>query len=140
MSLKRFCRKELVTLKPDDTARLAAQRMAEQHVGAVVVVNAESRPIGVLTDRDLTCSVMAAGKDPARTAVREVMTSNPEVIEEHELIDAALLRMRERGARRLPIVDGTGMAVGIVTLDDLLVLLTAELGQTAQVIRQNRGP
>lgn len=140
MTLRRFCRKELVSLKPDDTALQAAERMAEQHVGAVVVVNAENRPIGVLTDRDLTCRVMAARKDPARTLVREVMTSGVEVIDEGELVDAALVQMRERGTRRLPIVDGTGAAVGIVTLDDLLVLLTAELGQTAQVIRQNRGP
>jgi CBS domain-containing protein len=140
MSLERFCRKNLICLKPDDPVRLAAELMAEHHVGAVVVVNDEGRPLGVVTDRDLTCRIIAQRKDPARTLAREVMSASAAVIQRSALLEDALVQMRQSGTRRLPIVDGTGAAVGIVTLDDLLVLLIAELGQTTAVIRQNKGP
>jgi CBS domain-containing protein len=140
MSLERFCRKDLVTIKPEDPVQLAADLMTERHVGSVVVVNVEGRPLGMLTDRDLVCRVMAMRKDPARTLVRDVMSSSAAVIRKDELIDEALIQMRQLGARRLPIVDGAGAAVGMVSLDDLVVMLSTELGQTAAVIRSNRGP
>lgn len=140
MSLDRFCRKELVTIKPEEPVQWAAELMTERHVGSVVVVNSEGRPIGILTDRDVVCRVVAPRKDPKRTLVREVMSASAATIRNTELIDDALVQMRELGARRLPVVDDTGSTVGMVTLDDLVVLLSAELGQTAAVIRQNRGP
>lgn len=140
MSLERFCRKDLITMKPDDPVQWAAERMAQNHVGCVVVVNLEGRPVGILTDRDIVCRVVAQRKDPARTLVREAMSAGAGVIRDTELIDEALVQMRQLGARRLPVVNDAGTAVGMVTLDDLVVLLSAELGQTAQVIRSNRGP
>ncbi|WP_164000272.1 CBS domain-containing protein [Pyxidicoccus caerfyrddinensis] len=44
------------------------------------------------------------------------------------------------GVRRLPIVDGQGRVAGLVSLDDVLVLLSAELGQTSAAVRENQGP
>ncbi len=140
MSLERFCRKPLVTVRPQQSVKDAATQMREKHVGAVLVVDAQSRPEGMLTDRDLVCRVVAAGLDPARTPVGEVMSVGPAVIRSSQLIDEAAVQMRELGVRRLPVVDDDGHAVGLVSLDDLVVMLSAELGQTAGVIRTNRGP
>lgn len=140
MSLERFCRKDLVTIRPEDPVQWAAELMAERHVGSVVVVSTEGRPLGMLTDRDLVCRVMAKKLDPARVLVREVMTSGVNTIRNDETIDEALLQMRKLGTRRLPIVDAENATVGLLSLDDLVVLLSAELGQTAAVIRANKGP
>jgi CBS domain-containing protein len=140
MSLDRFCRRPLTTVGPEDLVQRAAEVMREQHVGSVVVADADERPIGVLTDRDVVCRVVGLKLDPARTRVQQVMSEGVGVARKSELVDEVLFRMRQLGVRRLPIVDAAGKAVGIVTLDDLMVLLTAELGQTAAVIRSNRGP
>ena len=141
MSLERFCRKSLIDVRPDQTVLEAAQRMRSGHVGSVFVTDDEGgRPVGVLTDRDIVVRVVGPGLDPATTAVGSVMTPSPVTLRADETIDTALFRMRERGVRRLPIVDERGRLAGTVSLDDLLVLLSAELGQTAAVVRDNRGP
>ena len=118
----------------------AAIAMNDKHVGSVVVVDPEGRPTGILTDRDITCRVVAPGRDPGRTAVSDVMSKGAGVARSTDLIEEAAFKMRQLGVRRLPVVDAGGRAVGMVTLDDLIVLLTSELGQTAAVIRSNRGP
>lgn len=141
MSLERFCRKPLIDVRPDHTALDAAQRMKSGHVGAVVVTDEEGgRPVGVLTDRDIVCRVVGAGLDPATTAVKQVMSSAPIVARVSDNIDDAVVQMRRAGVRRLPIVDEQGRLAGAVTLDDLVVLLSAELGQAAAAVRANRGP
>jgi len=139
MSLERFCRKQLVTLRPEEPLQKAAELMRERHVGSVIVVDGEGRPLGLVTDRDLVCRAMAMRLDPA-TAVKQVMSAGLAVAKKTALIDEVALHMRQAGVRRMPIVDEHGRAAGMVTLDDLLVMLTGELVQTATVIRSNRGP
>jgi CBS domain-containing protein len=139
MTIERFCRKQLVTLRPDEPIQRAAELMRERHVGSVIVVDGAGRPLGLVTDRDLVCRAMAARLDPV-TAVKQVMSTGLAVAKHTALIDEVALHMRQAGVRRMPIVDAEGRAVGIVTLDDLFVMLTGELVQTATVIRSNRGP
>lgn len=140
MSIERFCRKSLVRASPDDTVAQATRLMLEHHVGAVVVVDAAGRPEGILTDRDVACRVVAEGRDPAATAVWSVMTAKPATVRRSGTIDEASMLMRERGVRRLPIVDDEGKFCGLVSLDDLSVLLSAEMSQLVGAVRANQGP
>lgn len=140
MSLERFCRRPPVTLPVNQSVQQAATEMNEKHVGSVIVVGPEGRPVGILTDRDVTCRVVAAGLNPKDTPVQKVMSTADGHLPVSALIDEASYKMRQLGVRRLPIVDAAGKAIGIVTLDDLMVLLTAELSHTAMAIRSNRGP
>lgn len=140
MSLERFCRKGVVTAPLDEPVVQVAQRMRDLHVGAVVVVDEDGRPKGMVTDRDLVCRVLAEGRSLPSLRVREVMTADVEVLRASESIDGAVAKMREGGLRRLPIVDAQGQLAGMVSLDDLLVLLSAELGTAAGAVRENRGP
>ncbi len=140
MSLERFCRRPIVTAKPEDSIQYACEVMREKHVGSLVVVSPDQHPVGLLTDRDVVCRVIAAKLDPGRTSVSQVMSALPGTARRSDLIDEVLFRMRQLGVRRLPIVGAEGRVEGMVTLDDLLVLLTGELSQTAAVIRSNRGP
>ncbi|MBI3181078.1 MAG: CBS domain-containing protein [Myxococcales bacterium] len=140
MSLERFCRKPVATVLPSQTVLEAAQRMQQAHVGAVVVVDEANKPIGILTDRDIVCRVVAERRDPLGTPIRAVMSAPVAIARAEDLIEEAAFTMRQKGVRRLPIVSADGKAVGVVALDDLVVLLAAELGQAAAAVRMNRGP
>ncbi len=77
------------------------------------------RLIGVVTDRDVACRVVAAGRDPVTTIAREVMTAGPATIGPERCITAAIRLMESAQVRRLPVVDDEVRVVGIVSMTDL---------------------
>src|SRR5580700_10237177 len=91
----------------DETAVDIARRMREFRVGCVVVIRG-TRSIGIVTDRDLALRVVAEGLDPTTTRVSAIMTYDAATISNDATIEGAARQMRERGIRRLPIVDGEG--------------------------------
>jgi CBS domain-containing protein len=106
----------VVTAPPERSVREIAEMMRERNVGSVVLIE-EQRPVGFLTDRDLTVSVLADGRDlgdhAADHASTPVITANAEM----QVEEAAELMVRH-GVRRLVIVDGERL-IGILTLDDI---------------------
>jgi CBS domain-containing protein len=138
MSLERFTRRELVTITPDRSTQEVASLMRERHVGAVVVVE-DGRPIGIVTDRDLVVRVLADGWTSA-APVRSVMTADVIVAHVDEALDQAFFKMRQHGIRRLPIVASDGTLLGVVAVDDLLVLLGGEVSSIVETVIDNRGP
>lgn len=140
MSLARFCRKTVAVIQPTQSVAEAAEKMRDQHVGALVVVQEDLRPVGMLTDRDIVTRVVAGRKDATKLSASDVMSREPAVAHVDDSLDQALFAFKKQGVRRLPIVDGQGRVVGLVSLDDVLVLLSAELDQTAAAVRENQGP
>lgn len=136
MSITSICQRNVDTARPDETVRSAAQRMATRTVGTLVVVDDHQRPIGMLTDRDLALRVIAAGADPQDTCVRDVMTGHVESICEDASIEDALMAMRTGAVRRLPLVDTKGHLVGIVSLEDVLGLLSREMAEVGTFLRR----
>jgi len=139
MSLERFCREPVVTIQPTQSVRDAARLMRDRHVGAVLVVDGD-RPIGIVTDRDIVMRAIIEGRDPNTTPVRDVMSGSLTVVGSDQKIDDAVVAIRTAGIRRLPIVNAAGKAIGIVTLDDLVVLMAGELNLVAGAVQQNVGP
>ena len=139
MSLERFCREPVVTIQPKQSVRDAALMMRDRHVGAVLVVD-DDRPVGIVTDRDIVMRAIIEGRDPNTTAVRDVMSGSLTVVGSDQKIDDAIIAIRTAGVRRLPIVNAAGKAIGIVTLDDLVVLMAGELNLVAGAVQQNLGP
>ena len=68
------------------------------------------------------------------------MSRSLTVVREGDKIDDAIIAIRTSGVRRLPIVNAAGRPIGIVTLDDLVVLLAGELSMAAGAVQSNRGP
>jgi len=135
MSLERICTKTVVTISPDATVLEAAKLMHSKHVGCLVVLK-DSRPIGILTDRDIVLKTIATGEKPEVALVRTAMTATPTAVNvNYDLLDAVRL-MRERGVRRLPIVNEHRHLLGIVTLDDLLMTFSAEVGELAGAVHK----
>lgn len=135
MALGRICTREVDLAEPGDSVWQAAERMRQRTVGSLLILNVRRQPEGILTDRDLVVRVLAAGKDPQTTTVGEVMTRRLKTIREDASIEVALSEMREGCFRRLPVVDRLGELVGLVTLDDLLLLLTEEMTQIGAVLQ-----
>jgi CBS domain-containing protein len=104
-----------------DSAQKVAGMLCKQDVGSIpVVTDHESRKlIGMITDRDLCCSVIADGLDPKTTPIEKFISLNPVACREGENLDNCELLMQEYQVRRIPIVDGEGCVIGIVSQADL---------------------
>jgi CBS domain-containing protein len=133
------CSKPVVTVSPESTIHEAAHRMWTKKVGALVAVNEAGVPVGILTDRDIAVKVVAQGKDPAKVQVGSIVRRNPTVIREEEGILDATRTLSRRGVRRLPVVGRDGKLVGIVSVDDLLMLLGSELHHIASALASELG-
>ncbi|HUM16322.1 MAG TPA: CBS domain-containing protein [Candidatus Nitrosotalea sp.] len=128
--LGKICTKPVVTASTQMTVDEAARAMRSRNVGALVVVNA-GRPVGMLTDRDIAVEVVARGMDPDSTRVGDVMRKKPMTIREDLGIFDAAKAFARTGVRRLPVVSKSGVLVGVIAVDDLIVLLGNELGHLA---------
>jgi CBS domain-containing protein len=106
---------------PSDSAQRAARTMCDNNVGSIpIVLDEESRKlVGVITDRDLCCSVVAEGLDPESVTVEKFMTLNPVTCREGEDIESCERLMQEHQIRRMPIVDAQERVIGIVAQADL---------------------
>jgi CBS domain-containing protein len=133
MSVKRVCIKDVLTVAEDTDVLELARLMGDEHVGCVVVVR-DRRPVGILTDRDVVLKVVAAGSNPADVQARDIMSRDLVTAGvDDDPLDVTRI-MRDKGLRRVPVVDTQGMLAGIVTLDDLFLLLASEIWNLAGAV------
>jgi CBS domain-containing protein len=142
MLLKEFCTPEVACCGPATTVQTAAMLMRQRHTGDIVVVDDAEQdkiPIGVLTDRDIVIEVLAKDLDPSVTTVRSVLRTPVVIAHENENVSEALERMRVHGVRRLPVVTSSGQLAGIVTLDDILQRISADIAALVDVVSREQG-
>jgi CBS domain-containing protein len=130
-----FCRREPCTATAGESIREAAKRMDARGVGCLVVVDAEGKPVGMLTDRDLVMRGLRRRRDPDSTTVGELMHDDVTRVREAAPLEVAIRRMRSDAVRRIPVVDDVGRLVGILAADDVLQLAASELAGVAEAIR-----
>lgn len=111
-------RKNLLVLGPECSVGEAARAMQRAGVGAVMVVEGD-RLVGLFTERDALCRVVARGRDADCTSLSEVMTRSPQTVSPERPFGYALHMMYEGGYRHLPVLDH-GRPVGIVSARDML--------------------
>ena len=141
MQIGKICKRKVVCCGLDATALEAAQIMRTEHVGDVVVVDdrdGRRRPVGILTDRDLIVQIIAKAVDPHTVRASDVMGGELIVANEHEDIYETIQRMRWKGVRRVPVVNGDGELIGIATVDDLAELLTEALADVSRISNRQR--
>jgi len=134
MTCGKLCIREVDLAEPHESVQVAARRMHSRKVGTLVVVDGANRPVGLLTDRDLAVRVLAEGLDPVQTTVREAMSPSPTAVSEETTIEEALRIMRRGPFRRLPVVNSAGKLVGLLSLDDILDLLSEEFADIGQIL------
>jgi CBS domain-containing protein len=135
MTVNDICTRPAVTAHPDDTIAEAARRMRDEHVGDLVVADTQTRPIGLLTDRDIVVSAVAQSPDRLESLlVGDLMSRDVVTIPTNETLESALRTMRTRGIRRLPVVAADGRLEGIVAFDDILERLSADMGDLVRLV------
>ncbi|MFN5745645.1 MAG: CBS domain-containing protein [Methylococcaceae bacterium] len=141
MSIGQICTRDTVIIRHTESVLTAARLMREHHVGSVVVVTqtaSGAKPVGILTDRDLTIEIMATGLDPALVTAGDVVRTDLLTGHEDDGIWDTLQRMQAAGIRRLPVVNAGSALIGLLSMDDLLELLAGELGDMVKLIRHER--
>lgn len=142
MKARDFCSRNVVTAEPGASLREASLAMRNAHVGALVVVERQqgvARPVGILTDRDIVVAVIAVpGVRPESICVCDAMSTRLAVAREDDGLFEAVATMRDRAVRRLPVISADGGLLGIVTLDDLLGVISTELANLAEALRWSR--
>jgi CBS domain-containing protein len=123
---------------PEASLQEVARMMADCDCGEIPVVDAQRRPVGVVTDRDICLRAVAKGQDPTRMAAREVMSSPVYTVKTDDDVQAICAQMEEHQVRRVPVVDAQGALCGIVAQADL----ARELGGKAagRVVRDISQP
>ena len=134
MRIGQLANKRVVALRPNDTVAMAARVMRDRGVGCVLIQDGQRRLLGILTDRDIVVSVLAPGLDPRTTRLESVMVKKVITTGKGEILLRAARRMADGRIRRLPVVDQKGRAIGLVSVDDLLVLLITELSNVVAAI------
>ncbi|CAM3413523.1 CBS domain-containing protein [Stackebrandtia soli] len=96
----------------------AAQVMRDRHIGDVLVVD-DDRLIGIVTDRDIVVRGVASDDGTDAMRLEELATATPVHVSMSDDSDMVVTMMRERGIRRVPVCDGDGRPIGVVSLGDL---------------------
>jgi CBS domain-containing protein len=137
MSAGEYCNRDVVVAKKTLTAREAAKLMREQHVGTLVVIEPGDKgvqPVGMLTDRDLVVELVAAEVDSETITVGDIMSTDITTTPEDTKLMDAIELMKNKGIRRLPVVDATGSLAGILTVDDVIDLIAEQLSDLSKLI------
>jgi CBS domain-containing protein len=137
MALKTVCNREVLIIAKDDTILEAAALMRKYHAGDVIIVeerNGLRYPIGIVTDRDIVIELIAKGIAFDSVAVGDLMCGDLVLAQEDDDLFDAIQMMRQKGVRRLPVVDKSGALIGIITVDDLIELIAEQLQAVASLI------
>lgn len=133
MSVEEHMRRDPVTVDSSASVRDAAKLMEARNTGCVVTLDADGKPDGVLTDRDIALRVLRRGLDPDETSIESVMESDLVTLTQRATLTNAMRRMRAYGVRRLPVVDSDGALLGIFDWNDAVRVLSSELHHAARV-------
>ena len=125
-----------VVIGPEDAIVQGLQRMHGQGVGSVVVVDAEDRPLGILTRHDLLDRLVLSepALDLRRTPMRAVMSAPVRTLDVHDRVHDAVLAMSRHGIRHVPLTR-QGRLVGVVSERDLFSLQRQSLGSLGSALR-----
>ena len=141
MLLQKIATRNAVTVSANATIEEAAKVMREYHVGDLVVVKKEgdrTRPIGIITDRDIVVSTTAFGVAPWDASVADTMVSPFVTARVTDHIDHVLNLMKEHGIKRVPLVNEEGDLTGIISADDITTFLSSELSDVTKIIPRQR--
>jgi CBS domain-containing protein len=123
----------VVSCAPSTTVRDAAALMNERGVGGLLVVDEMKQLLGVFTERDILRRVIVAGKDPDRTPVSEVQTSEVVTCLPETSLEECSAIMTNRRIRHLPVSD-ENTVYGVVTIGDILAFRVSEQESTIQYL------
>ena len=136
MTVGKFCSRKVIIAEKDSSIADIARLMRKHHVGDVVIVNTDgnqTKPVGILTDRDIVIELIACDVPLDTVTAGDVMSFELVTAREEDSIWDTLQIMRAKGVRRVPVTNNAGQLEGILSVDDLLELFADELNLLAKV-------
>lgn len=137
---------DVAVVRPRDSIRHAAQRMDALNIGSLPVCDGK-RLVGMITDRDITVRVTAAGLDPAGTEVSAAMSQDVRWCWVDDDVEEVSELMGEAQVRRIPVINAEKRLVGMVSLGDLSTQRAPGTTETLEEVstpsapdRSGRGP
>jgi len=139
MNVGNICNRKVIFADVGINLLDASKLMREHHVGSIIVTQRETggdRPLGIITDRDLVVEVMAEEIEPQNVTLKDAMTRHPLIAYESDDCYEVLERMREKGVRRIPVVNSEGFLVGVLAIDDILRMMFHEMGNLVSLVKK----
>jgi CBS domain-containing protein len=120
----------IFSVGPDDPVLEAIQLMADQSVGALLVMKGDEL-VGIVSERDYARKVILRGRSSAETPVWQIMSSPVITVSLADTVQECMERMTSRRLRHLPVVEG-GRVLGMVSIGDLVKAVMEEQQQTIE--------
>ncbi len=133
MPIHDLCFQDPVSVSSDASLLAAAKKMKKNHVGAVVVVDALGRAVGMLTDRDIVVGAVAS-EFSMNSRVGDFMSVDLLTVPQESGVADVIQKMTEREVRRVVVVDKKNIPCGMVSTDNLLELLGDELNSLGRMM------
>jgi CBS domain-containing protein len=125
---------------PATTLDQVARMMVQNNCGEIPVVDVNDRPIGVVTDRDIVCRVVADGKNPGAHIVESCMSRPVVTVKPDDPLEHVVATMEEHQIRRVPVIDERGCCAGIVSQADIArAEPLSEIGELVRKVSQQTG-
>lgn len=126
--------RDVVTIEPGASLADAAKLLAERRIGAVLVLGADRRLVGIISERDIVRALAAHGAAALDEPVSQTMTRRVETCNERETIGSIMERMTDGKFRHLPVID-QGRLVGIVSIGDVVKHRLHEMERESAAMR-----
>jgi CBS domain-containing protein len=126
--------REVVTIEPGASLADAARLLTEKRIGAVLILGADGRLVGIISERDIVHALAARGAAALHEPVSQIMTRKVETCNENETIGSIMERMTDGKFRHLPVVD-QGRVVGIVSIGDVVKHRLHEMERESAALR-----
>jgi CBS domain-containing protein len=123
---------------PDSSLQEAAKLMRDNDCGCVPVCEDGKKPVGVITDRDVTCRVVAEGRDPRQLKAKDIMSTPIQAVSPDTDVDQCAALMEQNRIRRVVVVENGGACCGMVAQADLARHLSEH--QVAEVVKEVSQP
>ena len=136
MNILDLCDRETATVPVTATVKDAIEAMLLSNSGGAAVLDSQNRVTGVFTERDVLVKVALSGRDPAKTSVWELMTHPVQTAGPEITAVEALMIMVEHHFRHLPLVDGDGRLLGMISMRNLLQWRTEDLTHELDALEQ----
>lgn len=131
-----ICSQRAITVSESSQLSEVARLMETQHVGTVIVTGAAPTraAVGIITDRDIVCAQLERTLPLSQLIAVDAMTRDPLVLLKEGQVDNAIEHMRARGVRRAPVITPSGVPVGMLSTDDLLVHISLKVSAMAALV------
>jgi signal-transduction protein with cAMP-binding, CBS, and nucleotidyltransferase domain len=135
--LREVMNRRLTTIGIDATVAKAAKAMCHDEVGSVIILD-HNKPIGIVTEEDLACKVVALDLRPSTVHVNDIMSTPLITVSAEKTVGDAAKMMVKHKVRRLPVIDEHRKVIGIVTVRDLLAVSSEQNDVLMDLIEINR--